>query len=71
MVKQGERDAKKLLRAMEEMIKQKPSARIDYIKAVDTKELKDVKSFSGEIMIALAVFFGQTRLIDNIVMTVK
>ena len=71
LVKQGEKDAKKIVRIMEEMIRQKPAARIDYIKAVDTKELKDVKTICGEIMIALAVFFGQTRLIDNIIITVK
>jgi len=71
MVKQGERDARKVLRAMEGMIKQKPAAKIDYIRAVNTKDLRDVKSISGETMIALAVFFGQTRLIDNIIITGK
>ena len=71
LVKQGERDAKKIVKAVEDMIKQKPTARIDYVKAVDTKELRDIKIISGEIMIALAVFFGQTRLIDNTVITVK
>jgi len=71
MAKQGERDARKILKAMEDMIKQKPAAKIDYIKAVDTKDLRDVKHVSGEVMIALAVFFGHTRLIDNIVIAGK
>jgi len=53
MAKQGERDARKILKAMEDMIKQKPAAKIDYIKAVDTKDLRDVKHVSGEVMIAL------------------
>lgn len=71
LVRQGEKDAKKIIKIIEDMIKQKPGSRIDYIKAVDTKELKDVKVISGEIMIALAVFFGQTRLIDNTIITMK
>lgn len=71
MVKQGEKDAGKILKTIEDMIKQKSGARIDYVKAVDTKELKDVEVISGEVVIALAVFFGQTRLIDNAIITVK
>lgn len=71
LIKEGERDAKKIIKSVEEMIRQKSAARIDYIRVVDTKELKDIKAISGEIMVALAVFFGQTRLIDNIIITVK
>ncbi len=71
LIKQGERDAKKIVKTVEDMIRQKPAARIDYVKALDAKELKEVKVVSDEIMVALAVFFGQTRLIDNIIITVK
>jgi pantoate--beta-alanine ligase len=71
IIKQGERDAKRIVRTIEEMIKQKPTARIDYVKVVDAKELKDIKTVSGETIIALALFFGQTRLIDNTIVTVK
>jgi pantoate--beta-alanine ligase len=34
---------------------------------VDTDELRPVRTIKGETLIALAVFFGKTRLIDNIV----
>jgi pantoate--beta-alanine ligase len=71
MIKQGERDAKKIIRTVEDMIRQKASAKIDYVKALDTRELKDMKMISGETLIALAVFFGNTRLIDNTLITVK
>jgi pantoate--beta-alanine ligase len=71
MIRQGERDASKVIGAAEDMLKKAPAARIDYVKIVDTKKLKDVKTLAGEVMIALAVFFGSTRLIDNTVMTVK
>ena len=40
-------------------------------KLVDARELKDVKMITGEIALAVAVFFGHTRLIDNITITVK
>lgn len=70
LVNQGERDPKKIIKAMEEMIRPKASARIDYISIVDTEKLKDVKVVSGEAMIALAVFIGKTRLIDNIIVKV-
>lgn len=66
-----ERDAKKIIKTIEDMIKSKPTAKIDYVAVVDAKELRDIKTISGEVMIALAVFFGSTRLIDNITITVK
>ena len=71
LIRGGEKDAKKVIRAVEDMIKTKETARIDYAAIVDTKEFKDIRTMSGEIMIALAVFFGQIRLIDNIVVNVK
>ncbi len=71
LIKGGERDAKKVIKAIEEMIRQSLSAKIDYAAVVDIKELKNIKTISGEIIVALAVFFGNTRLIDNIVINVK
>lgn len=65
-VKSGERDASKIIKMMEGIIKEKPAARIDYIEAVDTKNLRPVDAISGETLIALAVFIGKTRLIDNV-----
>lgn len=71
LVKEGETDAKKIIKTIEEMIKSKPSARIDYAVIVDAKEMKSLRTISGEAVIALAVFFGNTRLIDNIIVSVK
>jgi pantoate--beta-alanine ligase len=71
MVKQGERDARKIIRSIEEMIASKPTAKMDYVKIVNTRELKDIKTISQEALIALAAYFGNTRLIDNTVITVK
>ncbi|MFA6569060.1 MAG: pantoate--beta-alanine ligase [Victivallales bacterium] len=40
--------------------------RIDYVEIVDPENLEPVKILSGKILIAVASFFGKTRLIDNI-----
>ncbi|MDD5137159.1 MAG: pantoate--beta-alanine ligase [Candidatus Omnitrophica bacterium] len=65
MIKSGERESRKIVRAIEGMIKSVPSARLDYASIVDTVNLKEAKVLSGEMLIALAVFIGKTRLIDN------
>lgn len=70
LINQGERDPKKIVKIMEETVKEKPTAKIDYIAVLDTKTLKDVKTISGEILIALVVFIGKTRLIDSIMIKV-
>ena len=70
LIRQGETETAKVIRAMEEMIKAKHNARIDYIAVVDPKNLKKAKTISGEALVALAVFIGKTRLIDNIIVSV-
>lgn len=71
LIKNGERDARKVIRAIEDMIKAKPSAKMEYVKVVDAGTMKDLKMITGEIALAIAVFFGHTRLIDNLTITVK
>ncbi len=68
LIEEGERRADNIIKTMEEMICSKgPSAKIDYISVVNNKTLKDVNVISGDVLIAVAVFIGKTRLIDNIV----
>lgn len=67
LVKSGVRDAKKIAGTIEESIKAVPTAKIDYISITDTLELKEINKVSGETLMALAVFIGKTRLIDNII----
>jgi pantoate--beta-alanine ligase len=47
-----------------------PLARIDYVEAVDSETLREADDLTGGILIALAVFIGKTRLIDNITMNI-
>ncbi len=67
MIQLKERNAGKIIRAMRSLIREKRTARIDYIRAVDTVSLRPVKKISGEVLIALAVRIGKTRLIDNVI----
>jgi pantoate--beta-alanine ligase len=65
LIGQGERNAAKVKAAMRRMILRESDGRIDYAEMVDTDELRPVRTIRGETLIALAVFYGKTRLIDN------
>jgi len=64
-VKAGERDAAKILGAARALIESEPRARIDYVELRDADELTAVTTLSRPAVLAMAVFFGATRLIDN------
>ncbi|MEO0020092.1 MAG: pantoate--beta-alanine ligase [candidate division WOR-3 bacterium] len=70
LIRNGERDAKRVKGAMRSLIREESEGRIDYIEIVDTNRLEPVKKLKGEVLIALAVYFGKARLIDNIIVKV-
>jgi pantoate--beta-alanine ligase len=65
-IRTGERDTEKVIAGIRSMIEAEPLARIDYVEAVDPANLEPVVEIRGDVLIALAVFIGTTRLIDNI-----
>lgn len=67
MVEKGERDAKKVIKAMTEEIEKEPLAKIDYVKMVDLETMQQVEKIEGGILTAIAVYIGKTRLIDNFI----
>lgn len=69
MVASGERDAAKVRQAMATTIQATPGAVLDYAELVDNETLQPVVQIKGEVLAALAVKFGNTRLIDNMVLT--
>lgn len=69
IVRAGERRASVIRASIRRRISQ-TSGRLDYIACVDAKTLKPVTQFKGTCLIAVAVFFGTTRLIDNIVLQI-
>ncbi|MCK5676189.1 MAG: pantoate--beta-alanine ligase, partial [Verrucomicrobia bacterium] len=68
LVGEGERDAQMLRRAMVELIGAVDGAKIDYIGIVEDASLAAVDEIAGDVLVALAVEFGATRLIDNTVL---
>ena len=46
---------------------EKSALRIDYIKAVNAHSIEPVSEMSGEVLVAMAVYIGKTRLIDNFI----
>lgn len=56
-----------VLSKMKEIISSEKLARIDYISAVDLTTMEDAKDFDGDRLVAIAVFIGKTRLIDNFI----
>ena len=71
LVDEGERDAKKLIAAMEANIATEPLARIDYVDVVDAENIERIDRLEGEVLVAMAVHIGKTRLIDNFIASVE
>jgi len=70
IIKEGERDSKVVIERMKNLILSYSSAKIDYIKITDPYTLEDVEKIEKKVLVALAVFIGTTRLIDNILINV-
>lgn len=66
MAKEGA-SVKEVLGKMEEIISSEKLAKIDYIQAVDLETIKDVDNFNKDTLVAIAVYIGKTRLIDNFI----
>jgi pantoate--beta-alanine ligase len=67
IITDGERSAQAIITWIASNIASAPLAKIDYINIVDIQEIKPVETINGPVLIALAVRFGKTRLIDNII----
>ena len=65
-IRRGKVNSLALTQGIRKLISRKKSARIQYISIVDTDSLKPLHKINRKALIALAVFIGKTRLIDNI-----
>ena len=61
-----EQSARKILTAVRKQIRSAPLARIDYAEIVGADDLQPRLTIEPRSLLAVAVFFGKTRLIDNI-----
>lgn len=67
MVKAGEYNTARVIERMKQVISEEPLAKIDYVDIVDNDSIEPVKIIEGPILAAIAVFIGNTRLIDNFI----
>ncbi|MFH1421361.1 MAG: pantoate--beta-alanine ligase, partial [Planctomycetota bacterium] len=59
----------KIKQAMKKIIAKNSFAKIDYIEFVHPVTLESIKTIKEKVVVALAVYIGKTRLIDNMVFT--
>lgn len=70
MIVEGERDPKKVVQVMTDMINTEPLAKIELVSINNSDTLAEISTIEGNVLISLAVIFGNVRLIDNISMIV-
>jgi len=66
LIRQGKTDSSAIINSMRKLIRAKKNAKVDYIAIVDAQNLTPLRKVSGKCLIALAVWIGKTRLIDNL-----
>lgn len=66
-IKNGERVASNIINAITETINTEPLAKIDYVQVVDSFSIEAVTTLDKPVLVAIAVFIGKTRLIDNFI----
>jgi pantoate--beta-alanine ligase len=66
LVADGERSTETILAGTREVIATAPLARIDYLEIVNVETLLHAAEAGPDSLIVAAVFFGKTRLIDNL-----
>ena len=67
----GEKESAKLIAAGKQKFDEERSVRLDYFEIVDPDSLEPLSSIAGPSLVAVAAFIGNTRLIDNIVVTAR
>jgi pantoate--beta-alanine ligase len=72
LIAKGERNVQNILKSVEKLIKSTPFTKIDYVKICDPETLEYIEEgeIKGHVLLALAVFVGNTRLIDNAILEV-
>ncbi|MFL5342558.1 MAG: pantoate--beta-alanine ligase, partial [Gemmataceae bacterium] len=65
-IEAGERDSARVEAELNRELSAIPGARVDFARVVSAESLTPLPHLAGPVLIAVAVFFGTTRLIDNI-----
>ena len=67
LVAEGEKSAAAVTGAMSELISAEPLAKIDYVSMVSWDSIEPVETIEAPVLVAMAVYIGKTRLIDNFI----
>jgi pantoate--beta-alanine ligase len=67
MCQRGIQNPAEIVEKMTDLLNKIPQSRIDYISLVHPETLTPVEKIQGQVLVALAVYLGSTRLIDNII----
>lgn len=67
LIEEGERDSKKVIEAITNNLNTEPLAKIDYVDVVDAISIEEVSKIEKPVLVAIAVYIGKTRLIDNFI----
>ena len=63
----GEKNASDIKKRISDIIESEPLARIDYVEIVSFPDIERIDVINGDILAAVAVYIGKTRLIDNFI----
>ncbi len=66
-IEAGESRAAEVIRIIRESLATEPLARVDYVEVVAFENIQRVATIEGETLVAIAVYIGKTRLIDNFI----
>ena len=66
-VESGERNSSKVIEIIKNNLETEPLAKVEYVQIVDGISMEDIEVISGTVLVAIAVFIGKTRLIDNFI----
>ena len=67
LIESGEQSAAKVKDVIMEELCKEPLAKVDYVEVVDADSIEAIKELKGNVLVAIAVYIGKTRLIDNFI----
>jgi len=66
-IEAGEHDSQRVVDIIRRSLETEPLARVDYVEVVDFENIQRTPVIAGETLVAIAVYVGKTRLIDNFI----
>ena len=70
-LEEGERDSKKIIEIITTNINTEKLAKIDYVEVVNSLSMETVDKVENSVLVAMAVYIGKTRLIDNFIFEIQ